>query len=55
MAKKDPELKLLNDVWAVIEYMSTVPETEAAESKGFKKVYAMLQRAYPTRTPKRKK
>lgn len=53
MKKQDGELKLLNDVWKVIEYMSTVQENEKTESKGFKKVYSMLQRAYPTKTLKR--
>lgn len=43
------EMKLLNDVWRIIDYMSTVPEEEKAESKAFKKVYHMIQAAYPTR------
>jgi hypothetical protein len=55
MAKtKDTELKLLNDIWRIIEYMSTVPENEKEESRAFKKVYRDLQLAYPTKTPKRK-
>lgn len=43
------ELKLLNDLWKILEYMMEVPENEKAEAKAFKKVYRNLQRAYPTK------
>lgn len=50
----DTELKLLNDLWRIIQWMSEVPENEKAESKAFKKAFGQLQRAYPTKTAKRK-
>ena len=50
MPKKDPELKLLNDLWRIIQWMSEVPENEKAESKAFKKAFSQLQKAYPAKT-----
>lgn len=48
------ELKLLNDLWKILEYMMEVSENEKAEAKAFKKVYRDLQRAYPTKIAHRK-
>ncbi len=53
--KVDYELKLLNDLWKILDYMSEVPETEKAESKAFKKVFRDLQKAYPTKYARSKK
>lgn len=54
MKRLDTELKLLNDIWRIIEWMSFVPEDEKSESKAFKKAFSQLQKAYPTKTAKRK-
>ena len=52
--KKDSELKLLNDLWRIIQYMMNVAEEEKAESRAFKKVFRDLQTAYPTKVALRK-
>lgn len=53
MPKKEPQLKLLNDLWKIIQWMSEVPENEKAESKGFKKAFGQLEKAYLVKTATR--
>lgn len=53
MKKQNAELKLLNALRGVIQWMSEVPENEKAESKAFKKAFRQLQRVYPTKIARR--